>query len=81
MRRRLLSFLLTISLVIPSMSVMAKEPVSDSMSPAVTASASGSPTEVMPSAEVTLTPDALPENPEITPEASAEVSPLASPPP
>ena len=80
MRRRLLSFLLTISLVIPSMSVMAKEPVSDSMSPAVTASASGSPTEVMPSAEVTLTPDALPENPEITPEASAEVSPLESPP-
>lgn len=80
MRRRLLSFLLTISLVIPSMSVMAKEPVSDSMSLAVTASASGSPTEVIPSAEVTLTPDALPENPEITPEASAEVSPLASPP-
>lgn len=80
MRRRLLSFLLTISLVIPSMSVMAKEPVSDNMSPAVTASASGSPTEVMPSAEVTLTPDALPENPEITPEASAEVSPLDSPP-
>ncbi len=80
MRRRLLSFLLTISLVIPSMSVMAKEPVSDSMSPAVTASASGSPTEVMPSAEVALTPDALPENPEITPEASAEVSPLESPP-
>ncbi len=80
MRRRLLSFLLAISLVIPSMSVMAKEPVSDNMSPTVAAATSGTSTEIMPSAEVTLTPDALPENPEITPEASAEVSPLDSPP-
>ena len=71
MRRRLLSFLLAISLVIPSMSVMAKEPVSDNMSPTVAAATSGTSTEIMPSAEVTLTPDALPENPERTPAASA----------